>query len=127
MHRFPRHFSLSLLLLYSPRALRRIRNFVKGRPSYLVPGKIGGDALRLAKALNIPMFGPKPSVASLYATKSGCKNVFADAKVMMPYGAHDIYDEHELLLTLAKLIAAYPTIEQWIFKINDEVQAYEKM
>ena len=121
MHRFPKHFSLSLLLLYSPRALRRIRNIVKGRASYLVPGKIGGDALRLAKALNIPMFGPKPSIANLYTTKSGCKGVFSQAKVMMPYGAHDIYDEHELLLTLAKLIAAFPTIEQWIFKINDEV------
>lgn len=122
LHRFPQHFSLSLLLLYSPRALRRIRNFVQRRQAYLVPGRIGPDALRLAKALNIPLFGPNPSVSSLYTTKSGCKNIFAAAKVMMPYGAHDIYDEHELLLTLAKLIAAYPTVEQWIFKMNNEVQ-----
>ena len=30
-HRFPSHFSLTTCLLYSPRALRRITNFCRGK------------------------------------------------------------------------------------------------
>lgn len=39
-HRFPPHFSLATLLLYSPRALRRISAFCRGRAAYIVPGAV---------------------------------------------------------------------------------------
>ena len=37
--RFPSHFALSTILLYSPRCLKRIINFCKGKDAYIIPGE----------------------------------------------------------------------------------------
>ena len=54
-HRFPPHFSLTSLLLYSPRALRRIANFCRGRHAYILPNVVGPEEQRLSMALNLPL------------------------------------------------------------------------
>ena len=45
-HRFPSHFSLTTCLLYSPRALRRITNFCRGKRGKLIstPQLLGREA-----------------------------------------------------------------------------------
>eukprot|EP00945_MAST-04E_sp_MAST-4E-sp1_P006243 g6243.t1 len=120
LERFPSHMSLTSILLYSPRSIKRILRFVNGRDSYIVPGSLGPEERRLALRLNIPILGPEPSVASLYATKSGSKRLFALADMNTPPGAHDLYEEEEIHSALAKLIAAYIDVPRWIFKIDDE-------
>lgn len=40
----------------------------------------------------------------------------------MPPGAYEIYDEKELINTLAILITNNPTVELWLLKIDDECQ-----
>ena len=44
--------------------------------------------------------------------------VFAESKLMVPHGCRDIYDEQQFLLTLTKLIAAFPLIKTWVFRIE---------
>lgn len=81
-HRFPRHFSLTSCLLYSPRALRRITNFCRGKPAYIVPNVVGPEELKLAMALKLPMLAPSPSLVNLFGSKSGSKRVFHAAQVI---------------------------------------------
>jgi hypothetical protein len=118
--RFPPHISLTSLLLYSPRCLRRIRRFVKGRDAYISADKIGPEERRLAVLLGVPLLAPEPSVAAQYSLKSGAKRLFAAADVSTAPGAHDIYEVPELIGALSKLIAAYIDVPRWVIKLDDE-------
>ncbi len=118
--RFPPHFSLATMLLYSPRALQRVRNFCKGRNAYIVPSVVGPDERRLALALGLPLYAPSPEIASAFGSKSGARRVFAAAGAATPPGAHDIYSEAELLTELARLVAANLDVQRWVIKLDDE-------
>jgi hypothetical protein len=119
-HRFPAHFSLATLLLYSPRAMRRVTNFCKARDAYIAPNLVGSDELRLSMRLGLPLLSAEPRVAAIYSTKSGSKRIFQAAHVNVPPGAHDLYDEDELVGSLAHLIAHNLDVPKWIFKVDDE-------
>ena len=60
--------SLTQVLLYSPRALKRIKNFMRGKEmfSYIVPGKVGPEERLLAIQLGIPLLAPDPDLATLW-------------------------------------------------------------
>ena len=118
--RFPTHFALSSCLLYSPKALKRIRGIIKGKQSYIVPGVVSSDDIKLSIALGIPMLSGEPQKNQLYSTKSGSRRIFNLADVPIPIGAYDIYDHTEFEITLTKLILNHPHINTWIFKIDDE-------
>ncbi|RQM21006.1 hypothetical protein B5M09_000173 [Aphanomyces astaci] len=116
--RFPEHFSLTTLLLYSPHCLKKIKRFVRGKNAYIVTGNVGPEDKRLAIALQIPLLGMDPDKALLYGTRSGGKRIFMAADVNIPMGAHDIYDEDELIQSLSKLIAADVDQNEWLVKID---------
>ncbi len=118
--RFPSHISLTSLLLYSPRCLRKIKRYIKGRDAYIVPDQVGPEERRLAVLLGIPILAPEPSVSAQYSLKSGAKKLFASADVSTAPGAHDIYEEPELIGALSKLIAAYIDVPRWMIKLDDE-------
>ena len=120
IHRFPEHTSLAAALLYSPRALRQIRRYVRGQTAYIVPGVVGPEDKTLALYLKIPLLAADPDAAAVLGSKSGSKRVFTAADVNIPAGAHDIYEEGELFVTIAKLIAAYPDVARWLVKLDDE-------
>lgn len=119
--RFPEHFSLAKLALYSPRLLKRIKEYIRGRPAYLVPCELGPEDLQLAIELNIPLFSPEPDVAHLFGTKSGNKRIFAAAQVPTPVGAHDIFDKNDLYSFFAKLIVDQLDCQRWCIKIDCEM------
>jgi hypothetical protein len=119
-HRFPAHFSLATILLYSPRALRRIEHFCRAKDAYIVPNACGPDELRLSIRLALPLFAAEPSVSAIYSTKSGSKRIFQAAHVNVPPGAHDLYDQDDLVGSLAHLIAHNLDVPKWIFKVDDE-------
>mmetsp|Transcript_36645 Transcript_36645/g.36256 ORF Transcript_36645/g.36256 Transcript_36645/m.36256 type:complete len:261 (+) Transcript_36645:953-1735(+) len=119
-HKFPSHFSLTQCLLYSPKAMKRIKNLIRGKQAYLVPGRANTDDIKLSINLTVPILCGEPQKINLYSTKSGCKRIFQQADVPTPISAFDIYDEQEFLMSLAKLIAHNLYVSKWIFKIDDE-------
>lgn len=118
--RLPSTLSLASLALYSPRCVQRIASSVRGKEAYLVPGQVGPDDRRLALRLGIPLLGPGPEAAALYGSKSGAKRLLSIADVNMPPGAHDLYEEEEVVAALARLVARHPDVPKWLIKIDDE-------
>ncbi|KAF1329887.1 hypothetical protein FI667_g5504, partial [Globisporangium splendens] len=116
--RFPAHFSLTTVLLYSPHCLRRIGRCIKGKEAYLVTGMPGQEEKRLAMTLNVPILGVDPLVALPLMTKSGSKRFFMRADVNVPMGTYDVYDEDELIFSLAKLIVSHIEQNVWLLKID---------
>lgn len=119
--RFPAHMSLSQLILYSPRCLKKLKNLVKGKRAYLQPGVVSQFERTLALELNIPMMGPDPDVADLFSTKTGAKAVFAAADVgTAPSVQMDLFSTEAIFRGLAKIVATNLDVPRWIFKIDDE-------
>lgn len=118
---FPTHrMCLSTLLKYSPQALHRIKNLIKGREAYLMTNIPHVDDLDIANYLDVPIFAPEPEVAHLYSTKSGCKRIFASANVETPPGDHDVYTLGLLHECLAQLVTENLLVKKWLFKLDSE-------
>ena len=115
---FQNRLPLASMLLYSPGCLKRIVQIVQNRPAIILSGNIGWQDKRLAVALEVPLLSAEPSVAVLLQTQSGMKRVFAAADVSAPIGAHDVYDEEDLMIALTKLIAGNLEIQRWHIKID---------
>jgi len=120
VQRFPHHYSLAQMLIYSPKTIKRIKNLIKGKQAYIVPGLPSTDDVKLSIMLSIPTLCGEPSKQNLYSTKSGAKKIFHLADVPTPCSAVDIYDEQEFVMQLAKLIANNLYVNNWLFKIDDE-------
>lgn len=117
---FPGHFSLIQKLLYSPKAMKRIRQLIKGKPAVLVPGYPSNDDIKLAHELSVPIFSGDPQLSLVNSTKSAAKRIFQSASIPTPVGSFEIYDEVEFINTLTILIANNRTVATWLFKIDDE-------
>eukprot|EP00752_Nemacystus_decipiens_P010234 g9118.t2 len=115
---FQGRLPLASLLLYSPGCIKRIIRIVKGRPAMIISGESSWQSKRLAVALSAPLLSADPSVALLLETQSGQKRVFAAADVSTPIGAHDVYDEEDLLVALTKLIACNLHVRRWHIKVD---------
>lgn len=115
---FHSRLPLTSMLLYSPGCLKRIVQTVKNRPALIVSGETSWQSKRLAVALGAPLLSADPSVALLLQTQSGQKRVFAAADVSAPIGAHDVYDEEDLMVALTKLIACNLHVRRWHIKVD---------
>lgn len=117
---FPSHFTTSRLLLYSPKAIKRIIALIQGKNAFIVPGFPSNDDIKLAVQLKIPIFSGDPQKHFTMSSKSAAKRLFLGCEIPCPPGAYEIYDEKELINSLTILIANNININTWIFKIDDE-------
>jgi len=121
-HRFPGHFSLTKLLLYSPKAVQRLRRLTAGRNAFIIPGRVGREEAQLATALSLPILGPTAQQCEEFCTKSGAKKIFAEAQLNVPCGIYNV-QAMEVPAMLARLIMANLDTSVWLLKINDEIGA----
>ncbi|KAH8092031.1 hypothetical protein JL720_5608 [Aureococcus anophagefferens] len=148
VRRFPAHFTLASLALYSPSCCRRLYHLSAGRFAVIVPGgPVGWAEKALALRLDVPLLGPDPSRAALYGSRSGAKRgstrerhsqlqrlrsrpfstrakrVLHESDVNIPVGAHDIYDEEDFCVALAKLVAGHLDVARWKFGVDADARA----
>lgn len=74
--KFDESMSLTQTLLYSPKALKRIKNLIRDKQAYIIPGTSNNEDIRLSITLGIPILCGEPSQVGLYSTKSGAKRIF---------------------------------------------------
>jgi len=65
--------------MYSPKALKRIRQIVGKQYAYIIPSFPSIEYVNLAAELNVPILGPNQSIAKLYSTKSGGLKMLSNA------------------------------------------------
>ena len=101
---YPTHLPLASLLLYSPIAMRRLTHICgRYKCAYVVPAVCGWQEKLLAVRINTPLLAPAPAAAQLYMSHSGAKRTFDAARVNVAIGAHDIYDQEDLIIALTKV------------------------
>jgi hypothetical protein len=112
---------LSQKLLDRPELLRRNTALIPDRHRcHLVPYTTSGLERDLALALDIPLYGADPRLATL-GTKSGSRRLFAAEGVPHPAGFGDLHTEAQLLHATTRLRALRPTMAEAIIKLNEGV------
>ncbi len=110
---------LSAKLLARPRLLRRLREAL-GDPRTAHLSCFNSSPLErsLAVALGIPLYANDPDLADL-GSKSGCREVFREAGVVMPDGFERLRDEQDVARALAVLKGRHPEAIRAVVKLNE--------
>ena len=117
---FPPNYSLSNLVYFSKKCQIQIKKIIGNKFAYIVPGIPNNIEEKLSYILDIPvLMGDYSQIENVF-NKSGVKNSFELNYIPFPISAWDIKNEEEFYSSLAHLIATYPTINIWLFKINTE-------
>jgi hypothetical protein len=112
---------LSAKLLERPLILHRIRRAIPDPTRcHLVPYTTTVLERDVADALGIPMLGADPCHAH-FGTKSGCRELFADAGVPHPLGVEHISSLETAVAAIVELRARSPRLAELVMKLNEGV------
>ncbi len=115
---------LSQKLLDRPHLIRQIRSLIPDPDrAHLVPFNTTHMERDLAVRLGIPMYGADPKFFPL-GTKSGARQLFAEAGVNHPLGVENIHSTEDAVAAIKDMRARKPGIRQVIVKLNEGVSGY---
>jgi hypothetical protein len=117
---FPCHYSLSQMINYSPKIIKRIKKIIKNKESYIVPGLVSNDDIKLSDLLKVPIMSGEPQKSKILSTKSGGINFLNELFIPTPLGVYEIYDLEEFYDSLSQLISNNLHTDIWIFKMDNE-------
>ena len=119
---YPPHFSVSELLLLSPKTIQKIKKKLEKekKEAYIVPGSVSKTEVELSILLGVPILMGDLFQTEAIFTKSGSKLVFEANEVQVPVSAWDIKTEFEFFASLSHLIASFEQYNIWVIKLDNE-------
>ena len=118
--KYPPHFSVSELLLLSPKTINKIKTKIDKKEAFIVPGVAGKTEMELSILLGIPILMGDLFQTETIFTKSGAKLVFEANEIQVPVSAWDIKTEFEFYASLSHLIASFEQYNIWVIKLDNE-------
>ncbi len=110
---------LSQKILERPRLVRRILQEVRHPDrAHLVCFNSTSLERTLAVRLNLPLHSVDPRLNDL-GTKSGCREVFREAGIDLPYGHERLRTQEDIAFALADIKRHDPTARKAVVKLND--------
>lgn len=109
---------LSQKILDRPRLLERIRQAVNRDRSYIVCYNSTPAERELSIRLGIPLYALDPDLLK-WGTKSGSRQIFAEAGVPCPAGSDEVWSADELAEATADLWEQQPTLQRMVVKLNE--------
>lgn len=111
--------ALSRKLLDRPRLLRRVMAEVRHPDrAHLVCFNSTDLERTLAVRLNLPLHSVDPKLNDL-GTKSGCREIFRESGIDMPYGHERLQNANEIAAALADIKKKDPEARRAVVKLND--------
>jgi hypothetical protein len=106
-------------ILERPRMIEKIRNSIpSGSTTHLTGFNITSLEETLAVYLGVPIYGC-PSELNFWGTKSGSRELFRRAGLLMPPGYENLGSIEEATAALMELKKNYPGLKRAVLKLND--------
>ncbi len=109
---------LSQKILDRPRLMERIRQAVKRDRAYLICYNSTEAERDLSVQLDIPLYALDPELLE-WGTKSGSRQIFAEAGVPHPDGSSSLWTAETLAIAAAELWERQPTLKRMVVKLNE--------
>lgn len=109
---------LTQKILERPRLLERMRQAIRTDQAYMTCYNSTILERELALQLNIPLLGLDPDLL-YWGTKSGSRQIFADAGVPHPDGSTLVWTPNDLAIAATELWERQPTLERMVIKLNE--------
>lgn len=111
--------SLTEKILDRPRLIKRIHDEIKkDSHAHIATFNVTEHEMKLALALNIPIFGCHPDLWYI-GTKTGSREIFKKLGLNLPRGFENLKSEKEMAHALADLKKHNPTLQRAVAKMND--------
>ena len=111
--------SLTEKILDRPRLIKRIQDEIKkDSHAHIATFNVTEHEMKLALALNIPIFGCHPDLWYI-GTKTGSREIFRKLGLNLPRGFENLKSEKEMAHALADLKQHNPKLRRAVAKMND--------
>jgi hypothetical protein len=109
---------LSQKILDRPRLLERIRHAVQRDRAYMICYNSTEAERDLSVQLDIPLYALDPALLQ-WGTKSGSRQIFAEAAVPHPDGSNSLWNAEELASAANALWERQPALKRMVVKLNE--------
>jgi hypothetical protein len=110
--------SLTQKILERPRLMARIRQAIRADKTYMTCFNSTSLERDLAVQLGVPLLALDPDLLD-WGTKSGSRQIFAEAKVPHPDGSQLMWTVEDLAEAAADLWERKPTLKRMVVKLNE--------
>ena len=111
---------LSQKILERPRLLKHIREALRIDKSFMICYNSTDLEAQLSLELGVPLYAAAPDV-QIWGTKSGSRQIFAEAGVPHPDGSNRMWSVSDLAEAAAGLWERQPTLQRMVVKLNEGI------
>lgn len=111
---------LTQKILERPRLMQRIQQALSPDKSYMICYNSSPLESELSARIGVPLYACDPQL-SMWGTKSGSRQIFAESGVPLPDGSTSVWNAKELAEAAAQLWERQPDLKRMVVKLNEGI------